>query len=149
MNRFAYRTTGLAVKALAGLSKARINIPDISNDCIKGKPIPLDVFDKANSLCLNPDQDSIYYSIFQTVSPYVVGRIDSFCNADTLSFVIYPTIGSPGTGLQPWPICVNKLPIPCIWISPVPLDFLDRLLTWIASVFESFGLTRDLMTFKT
>lgn len=71
--------------------KARINIPGVRNNCLSDRPLPKDIFYKASSKCLNPNGDSVKYSMLTKVPPYIRSTIDTFCNALPLSYYIKKT----------------------------------------------------------
>lgn len=68
--------------------RARINLPKVKNDCLNNRPLPKSKFIDASSLCLNPKGDSIAYIRRMKVPPYIRSTIDTYCFADTLSFIL-------------------------------------------------------------
>lgn len=68
--------------------RARINLPSVTNNCLSNHILPISKFYHASSLCLNHKGDSIKYTRLSTVPKYVRTTIDTFCNADTLSFYV-------------------------------------------------------------
>jgi gliding motility-associated-like protein len=68
--------------------RALINLPGVTNNCMRNRLLPRDKFIYASSKCYNPNDDPISYARLFKVNPYVKQTIDTFCNADTLKFSI-------------------------------------------------------------